>query len=250
MYAKDFFAGTDLPADPGLCFVLMPFAPAAVDRWSSIRATIANPPFNLLCRRADDIARPGHIMTDVLENISRARLIVADLTGQNPNVFYELGIAHTVKDAAQVVLLASEEEEIPFDLRHLRTVIYHGSSDQLRIGLSEVIRQLGVKQYHIDLQEGQSGTLPARLTGADRCLYEVDVDVNYLGEDGVKFEMQLTRYAAGSQPEKLPRDGYYLGSDHPSMNFRELEWALCYSRPDANTARFIIGRPQGWVEPT
>jgi hypothetical protein len=46
------------------------------------------------CTRADDVKKLGVVMKDVLGGIEQAQLVVADLTGNNPNVFYELGHAH------------------------------------------------------------------------------------------------------------------------------------------------------------
>ena len=54
--------------------------------------------------------------------INEAKVIVADLTERNPNVFYEVGLAHAI--GKEVILLAQSVEDIPFDLRHLRTIIY------------------------------------------------------------------------------------------------------------------------------
>jgi hypothetical protein len=53
--------------------------------------------------------------------------VVADITGRNPNVFYELGIAHTY--GQRVVLLAQGTEDIPFDLQRFRHILYEDNSD-------------------------------------------------------------------------------------------------------------------------
>lgn len=52
----------------------------------------------------------------------KAKLLLADLTGKNPNVFYELGLAHAAKQP--VIFAAAQVEDVPFDLRHLRVIIY------------------------------------------------------------------------------------------------------------------------------
>jgi len=49
-------------------------------------------------------------------------LIIADLTGRNPNVFYEVGIAHTL--GKEVIMITQNEEDVPFDLRHLKYILY------------------------------------------------------------------------------------------------------------------------------
>jgi hypothetical protein len=249
MYARDYFASTKLVADPGLCFVMMPFAPGFDETWAAVRETVAGEPFNLLCRRADDIARPGHIMVDVLENIGRSRLLIADLTGQNPNVFYELGIAHSVKNSSGVILLSSDAEAIPYDLHQLRCIIYDGNLQTLRTSLAAALTDLGVKQYSLSLGEGQSGRIPGRLTGDDHCLYDVDISVEFVGDDGVKFRLQVTRYAAREQPVKVWDSGHYLGIVEPAMKVPQIPWSMCYSKADGKAVRFILGRSPGWEEP-
>jgi hypothetical protein len=49
----------------------------------------------------------------------RSRVVICDCTGRNPNVFYEIGIAHTL--GREVILITQNPEDIPFDLRHLRS---------------------------------------------------------------------------------------------------------------------------------
>lgn len=78
--------------------------------------------------RADaDIFATGKIMDQVWTGINAAKVLVAELTSRNPNVFYELGIAHAL--TKPVVLVSSNEEDVPFDIRHIR-VIYYDVADQ------------------------------------------------------------------------------------------------------------------------
>ena len=77
---------------------------------------------SMRCERGDDVFGSNIIMDDVRRSIERARIIVADLTGRNPNVFYEVGIAHTLNK--DVLLLSQSMSDIPFDLRHLRVLVY------------------------------------------------------------------------------------------------------------------------------
>jgi hypothetical protein len=75
----------------------------------------------LVCQRADDLY--GHdVMQDIYESILRARLIIAEITGRNANVFYELGMAHSL--GKDVILLAQGSTHIPFDLQRFRHCIY------------------------------------------------------------------------------------------------------------------------------
>jgi hypothetical protein len=61
-------------------------------------------------------------MDDIRRSIEKARVVVADLTGRNPNVFYEVGIAHTLNK--DVLLLSQSMSDVPFDLRHRRVLVY------------------------------------------------------------------------------------------------------------------------------
>ena len=73
--------------------------------------------------RADaEIFGTGKIMDQVWSGINAARVLVAEMTTRNPNVFYELGLAHALKKP--VVLISSNESDVPFDLKHIRVIYY------------------------------------------------------------------------------------------------------------------------------
>lgn len=61
-------------------------------------------------------------MDQVWQGINAAKVLVAELTSRNPNVFYELGLAHALKKP--VVLISAKEEDVPFDLQHIRVIYY------------------------------------------------------------------------------------------------------------------------------
>ncbi len=78
-------------------------------------------------------------MRDVIASIDEAQLIIADLTGGNPNVFYELGVAHALN--RPVILLTQSIEELPFDLASYRVISYTtelGDAHRARSALAEV----------------------------------------------------------------------------------------------------------------
>jgi hypothetical protein len=85
-----------------------------------IKPTCAS--LGLTVRRADDFFTADAIVEDIWKAIVSARLIVADCTDRNPNVFYEIGLAHTI--GKPTILLTQRAEDIPFDLRHLRYITY------------------------------------------------------------------------------------------------------------------------------
>lgn len=72
--------------------------------------------------RADDIRNQQNILKDVIAGIAESSLVVADLTGSNANVYYELGIAHGFKK--RVILVTQSIDELPFDLKSYRVIPY------------------------------------------------------------------------------------------------------------------------------
>lgn len=74
------------------------------------------------CVRADEIYGAGAIIKDIYEAIAKADICLVDVTDKNPNVSYELGMAHALGKPA--VLVTQRIEDIPFDYRHLRAISY------------------------------------------------------------------------------------------------------------------------------
>jgi len=73
--------------------------------------------------RADnEIFGSGKIIDQIWSEINSAKVLVAELTSRNPNVFYELGLSHALQKP--VVLVSSNEEDVPFDLHHIRVIYY------------------------------------------------------------------------------------------------------------------------------
>ncbi len=102
-------------------FVIMPFDAEAQPVYEDfILPTLDNLGFDV--SRADDLLNQQNILRDILTSIASADLVVADLTDSNSNVYYELGLAHALRKP--VILLGQDMEEIPFDIRSYRLVIY------------------------------------------------------------------------------------------------------------------------------
>ena len=73
-------------------------------------------------RADEEIFGTGKIIDQIWTGINKAKILVAELTTRNPNVFYELGLAHALKKP--VVLVSSNELDVPFDLKHIRVIYY------------------------------------------------------------------------------------------------------------------------------
>jgi hypothetical protein len=102
--------------EPALVSVMMPFDAVFAPVYDTLKATVAK--VGLRCRRADEIWEEAAIIQDIVSLIDRSRVVVCDCTGRSPNVFYEIGIAHTL--GRGVILITQNAADIPFDFRHLR----------------------------------------------------------------------------------------------------------------------------------
>lgn len=122
---KPIFQGRDFRLDKNLAFVLSPFnEDFNIIYVDHIKPTVERSGL-LNCQRADSIYNNKSIMEDVWRKINESAIIISDLTSRNPNVFYETGIAHTV--GKEVLLITQTMDDVPFDLKHLRCIIYNNS---------------------------------------------------------------------------------------------------------------------------
>ena len=102
-------------------FVLMPFSDELKPVYEDHIKLIASR-LDLKTARADDFFAANSIVTDIWNAIYSSQIIIADCTGRNPNVFYEIGIAHTV--GKPTILISQNINDIPFDLQHIRYIVY------------------------------------------------------------------------------------------------------------------------------
>lgn len=91
--------------------------------------------------RADQISEPGLITTRVIQHVIDDPLVIADLTGPNPNVFYELAIRHAVRKP--LVQIIKQGEQLPFDVAGMRTVeLDHTDLESAEEAKAEIVRQI------------------------------------------------------------------------------------------------------------
>ncbi len=110
-----------------LVSAMMPFSPSFTPVYDTLKETAELAGFR--CRRADDIWENPAVIQDVVSLIDRSKIVICDCSTRNPNVFYEIGIAHTL--GREVILITQSAEDIPFDLRHLRYVSYLNNGEGL-----------------------------------------------------------------------------------------------------------------------
>lgn len=106
-------------------FVIMPFEEKYKNVFSKHITNVCDK-MKLKSLRADDMAGSTKIMEDVWSLIFNSKIIIADCTGKNSNVFYELGIAHTI--GKKVIIITQNTDDIPFDIKHIRYIKYDFTS--------------------------------------------------------------------------------------------------------------------------
>jgi hypothetical protein len=120
------------------CFVLMPFGPPFDEYYRDVLVP-AITDAGFLVNRADTIYRPGRVMSDVFAEIESSDVLVADVTTKNPNVNYELGFAHALR--RPVSLISQSIEDVPFDYRDQRVILYDTRSTKWAENLRSAITQ-------------------------------------------------------------------------------------------------------------
>ncbi|MBN8232066.1 hypothetical protein JYK02_31580 [Corallococcus macrosporus] len=191
------------PKSRDMCFVIMPFGGYFNAYYESIYIPGVKDA-GLEPHRADDLYGPQSIVSDIWEYTKKSRVILADLTGKNPNVFYELGLAHA--SAKPVVMIAPSMDDVPFDLRALRIIIYDKNApdwgndlrDNIKMALKEVLSSPleSVLPTFLKVSAGEGKTT---ITPERKELLQVKRDL-----DLVKTELRATQAGGLSSHREVP----------------------------------------------
>jgi hypothetical protein len=123
------------------CFIAMPFENSFDEYFEKILVP-AIKETGLIPIRSDRIYGVGIIINDIFEKISDSALVIADVTGKNPNVNYELGAAHALEKPT--IIITQSINDVPFDYKHLRVIEYKREkvdwADKLKKDLIKTIR--------------------------------------------------------------------------------------------------------------
>jgi hypothetical protein len=245
IYPADFFEKEQISRKVGLCFVLMPFREGLKEIFETIKEVVEGPQWNFVCKRADDFFAGGHILADVLRGIGEAEVVVADLTDRNPNVFYELGIAHMVKQPKEIILLAQSIDAVPFDLRAFRCIVYSQSiqgAKKLKADFANTLGEITEPVYRFKVNQRQSYSFAHKLFGESRCLYDFSLFADYLGLNGAKFTLRVRRYVAGEpEPTEVSVDGYGIAHGD-TRQIPKIPWDLRLDHSDGESASFSVIR--------
>jgi hypothetical protein len=221
IYPRAFIAAAKLQRERDRVFVAMPFEAAhSKTLWKLIQSTCEI--HELIPRRGDSNQTAHSIVADVLEELESAEIVVADLTGLNANVLYELGIAHVRCDS--VVLLCQRGQALPFDLASIRCLFYDLSTasgrEELAVSLGRVLEELR--------QPGK----PTIIDGSTERTQSVVADLKLLADlpdDELKNEVIwysgfLSSFSVGEE-EGSTHSGAYL-----EARMAEREWLLQLAR--------------------
>jgi hypothetical protein len=146
------------------CFYVTPIGePDSVERRHSdlFLGNIVEPAlatFGLKVVRADAIDKPGMITRQVIEYLVRSRLVIADLSFHNPNVFYEICLRHAVRQP--IVQLIRAGERIPFDIHQMRTIVIDNTDIYTLVPKIETYRSEIANQARRALEEGAEVDTP------------------------------------------------------------------------------------------
>jgi hypothetical protein len=177
------------------CFVIMPFRPELTYLYRSIKGYIESTFQEVTVARGDDRVLTTTILEKIREFIEQADVVIADISGRNPNVFYELGMAHAL--GKSVVLITSDEiAEAPTDIRSYEFISYgNRAPDDFLARLEAALGQVVGKPY--------AGLYPEALGAFEQFKVAMGLDVVPVGE--ADFESAVsTMYSAGHRLPETP----------------------------------------------
>jgi nucleoside 2-deoxyribosyltransferase len=209
--------------DEIFAFVLMPFHSDFTDIYRMGIKEPANA-LGIRAERVDEQIFSEGILDRIYRQIDVADVVVADMSEQNANVFYEVGYAHGREKLC--ILLTKDAEDIPFDLKHHRHIVYGGSISKLRDSIAE---ELAWAKSQIEAT--RNSRIKVKLSNAygnlEKSKYfakgEIDFKVDLHNDTGVASSEIEAIYFYSTKSWKLSQDGKecpYTDSDIPDFEKR------------------------------
>ena len=129
---------------PRKCFVMMPYILDSIGVYVDvIKETVEA--LGLDCERADEACSTQAIIHDIVGAIKAADVCIADITGRNPNVYYEIALAHSYGKRTIIIGqdISTPEHQVAFDIAHLRRIPYDpNSADDWKYQLRERLARM------------------------------------------------------------------------------------------------------------
>ncbi len=122
------FKNASVRIEPGTAFVVMQFSDPYQTLYTDvIEPVIKSEPYKLRVYHAGEVYRPGIILEDITAGIVEAKIVIAEITPPNQNVFYELGYAHALKKPTILLAESERAKDLPFDISGYRCLFYENS---------------------------------------------------------------------------------------------------------------------------
>lgn len=241
------------------CFVLMPFAEALQPVYDlAIQPLVES--MGIQCRRADELYTTQGILGDIWTSIQTSDIVIADCTGKNPNVMYELGLCHALWK--KTILLAQSKDDVPFDLRQWRIIWYDfdfaGSvrlKDDLNKAIEGVRKEVGVEADLVPMRVGSERHDDTQLARTEWCVgrveqYSPERPHGKIRGSGESFYFNES-YLFAQDPEIHAGDEVVfvpIPPLRPGANRRASRVIRLGSRGTGTMTRLIPGRGYGFCE--
>ncbi len=229
----------------GQCFAIMPFGGWFDEYYTKVFVPAIKEAGLDPCR-ADDLYRPSTIVADIWTYTNKAKLIIADLSGKNPNVFYELGLAHAL--AKPAILVVESIDDVPFDLRALRVLEYDKNDPNWGTILhNKIVR--AIEEVLVDpalsVPTAFLETIPMKGTPAitehEKEMLAIRRDI-----DLMKREVRQTREIR-HDPIPTKRASYYLTSKEALADLDRM-YIMGFTRSQIGDRLRERGAPASWTD--
>jgi len=158
-------------------------------------------------------------MESVLKDIRDAEAIIFDLSSKRANVFYELGIASTIKSAHSIILISQDKP--PFDVtayRHFRYGI--DALNQLQAYLTQSLREMTPARKKITIPIGTAYQSESRIAGKDDTFYNLSIEALEVGEAAATVRIDVWPTRQESQRTSIDKMLRMLKREHiPKINY-------------------------------
>lgn len=141
VFSKTFFENLGINLDTieierKSVFVLTPFIDEESKTFNQIKEVCGE--VDLKCSRGDEVYRNNDILSHIISSILKSNIVIANINGRNPNVFYELGICHAI--GKPVILISKTKNDLPFDIKS-KNIIFYKDFSELQMELkSELLK--------------------------------------------------------------------------------------------------------------
>lgn len=169
--------------------------------------------------RADQMDQPGSITSQIIQMTVNSELVIADLTGHNPNVFYELAVRHAT--GKPYIQLIESSESIPFDISDLRTIQYGlgvEEADQAREQICSQLESLRDEDPEFDNPISRSAEMQSLRESTDptdqnlaeilQTISRLDRKVDRLEANMVKSDPKFTQHTSRESTHSFEIDGH------------------------------------------